>query len=190
MVIRRQPEPPGARNILHAALITRMRSARHILALRGSPRTGAPLPIYRLSYSATASPEPLRKARKVGLYYPIVGGDTPGLGHLIIARGGLRFAGVSEGRLALGLLDAATLAEDKLRTKTRIFTARLLEIPSLRIYALWLHSRDKMDCFVFLTGEERHAKSQFSLVGDIAPQIKRALTTTAHRSDRHTRENK
>lgn len=189
MVIKLQSEPAGARNILHASLSSRIRSARHILALRGSPRTGAPLPIYRISYAEAASSSPLRKARKVGWQYPIVGGDAPGLGHLIKRRDGLTFAGVSEGGLAQSLLDAARLAEEKLQKLKKKFSARLLEIPSLRIYALWLHSRDKKDFFIFLGEEEHGAKSPFSLADDLAPRIKRALGTTAHRSTRHRRRN-
>lgn len=141
MLIRLKPEPPSARTLLRSSLAKRTDHARHIKALRGTAKVSAPLPVYTLGYKSSFRPHPLRNVRLAGWSYLIVGGETAGLAHLRVSRGTLSFAGITDGPAAQILLDTAILAEKQLQSVGRSFEARILEIPCLRIHALWLYSR-------------------------------------------------
>jgi hypothetical protein len=141
MLIKLKPEPPSARALLRSSLAKRTHHTRHIKALRGTAKVSAPLPVYTLSYKSSSRPHPLRNVRLAGWSYPIVGGASAGLAHLRVSRGTLSFAGITDGPAAQMLLDAAVLAEEQLRSVGRSFEARILEIPCLRIHALWMYSR-------------------------------------------------
>ena len=141
MPIRRKPEPPEARPLLYSALAERTRHARHIDALRGTPSLSAPLPVYALAQKFSARPHPLRHVRLSGWIFLIVGGAATGLAHLSVNRGTLRFAGITDGVAAQRLLETAILAQTEFGAGGRSFEARVLEIPYLRVHALWLYAR-------------------------------------------------
>jgi hypothetical protein len=140
MSIRCKPEPPNARTLLGSALTRRANHARHIHALRGTAKVAGPLPVYTLSYKSSSRAHPLRYIRLAGWTYVIVGGATSGLAHLRLSRGTLHFAGITDGPAAQLLIDATLVAERELQAIKRSFEARILEIPYLRIHALWLYS--------------------------------------------------
>jgi hypothetical protein len=106
---------------------------------------------------------------------------VPGLGHLQRERGGLKFGGVSEGLFAQRLLDAAVFADERLTPITQVFKARILEIPSLRICALWLFSRRGISQFVPLTDEPSAGFTALHVVDSIKTKIDQALAHAAVR---------
>jgi len=116
----------------------------------GIAQASAPLPLYRLGFEASSRPHPLRNARLKGWIYLITGGESAGLVHLRVSRGEVAFAGITDGPAATILLDAAILADGRLQSLKRSFEARILEIPSLRVHALWLYRRGGGSQFVEL----------------------------------------
>ncbi len=153
MPIKGPIEPSGGRDIVHSALSQRSHRSQHLPALRGSPQTGAPLPVYLLSRDEALLSNPLSAARLIGWKYPIVGGDAPGLATLLIAPDGPKFAGITHGPLPSRLLDAAALADDHLESLAEEFEPRLLEIPALHICALWLFRAEGENFFISLMDE-------------------------------------
>jgi hypothetical protein len=150
MPIKRKAEPPEARKVLHTSLGKRTHYARHVRALRGTAKVADPLPVYALSFKACSRPHPLRYVRLRGWSYLIVGGETTGLAQLRVYDGTLNFAGITDGPAAQLLLDAAMEADSQLRSAKRVFEARILEIPYLRVHALWMYSRRAGSQFVDL----------------------------------------
>ncbi len=140
--------------------------------MRGSPQTGAPLPVYLLSHDEALLPDPLPAAKLIGWNYPIVGGDSAGLAFLLIAPDGLKFAGISHGPLADRLLDAAALAENHPESRAEEFEPRLLEIPGLRIYALWLFHAERENLFISLMDGQPPGSSGLQIENDIQPRIR------------------
>jgi hypothetical protein len=181
MAFQSQAAPAGATDIVHAALVSRLQRAQHLPALQGSPQTGTPLPSYVLDRVEASRDAPLSAARRVGWRYPIVGGASPGLATLIGEQQGLTFAGVSHGPLAERLMQAATLVEDNLGSKQEQFEPRLLEIPSLRICALWLYGGSQ-NFFVVLVDGQRPGEPELQLERDIQPRIAAALAGMRSRS--------
>ncbi len=172
VVIQLQREPVGSRDILHAALAKRCHGARQLRSLRGSPKTGAPLPVYRISHPGALKPNPLRRAKKIGWGFPIVGGEIPGIGCLVIKGNTLKYAGVVEGHTAEKLWNAASLADRRMRSLKRKVEARILQIPTLRIRALWFHSHKQKSVFVLVRG----GRARLRVIENIQPIIDDALT--------------
>jgi hypothetical protein len=148
MTITRKAEHADARKILYASLAKRAHYARHINALRDNAQISAPLPVYRLGFKTSSRPHPLRNARLKGWNYLIIRGESTALAHLCARRGGLIFAGITDGPAAHILLNAAILADGRLQSLKRSFEARILEIPTLRVHALWLYCRGGGSKFV------------------------------------------
>ena len=171
MPIKGQIEPVGGRDIVNAALSQR----QHLPALLGSPQTGAPLPVYLLSRDEALLPDPLSAAKLIGWKYPIIGGDSAGLAFLLIAPDGLKFAGISHGPLAGRLLEAAVLADENLESVAEEFEPRLLEIPALHIYALWLFSAEREDVFISLMEGQPPDSFSLQVEHNIQPRISEKL---------------
>jgi hypothetical protein len=136
MTIVCQQQPVGGRELVHGAVNAR-RQLSLLPSLRGSPQVGSAIPVYRLSRHSVSLPKPLSRARKIGWRYPIVRGDAPGFVALLKKADRLEFGGIHEGSLAKNLLDAAALAKQAL-PHTETFEPRILEVPSLRLHALWM----------------------------------------------------
>jgi len=156
MTIHTQDAPKSGRRILHAALGRRLHRAAHMPSLRGEPKSGHPLPLYRLTEHGLAQDVPLAHARRIGWQYPVIGGDLPGLASLRRTAGGLRYASLIEGPLAQRLLDAALLAEQNLAKHEAEFQPRRLQIPSLQAELLWMYRPRGGSLFVSLS-EARQA---------------------------------
>lgn len=179
MTIRRNAEPARGRGIVHNALSQRAHRFQYVPVLRGSPQIGAPLPIYLLSRDGASLPVPLSAAKMVGWRYPIIGGSAVGLASLLKEPDGLKFAGISQGTLPERLLNAAVLADEKLGSRTKKFEPRLLEIPSLRIYALWLYASRGQSFFIPLMDGHPPGSSPLQIEGNIQPKISAALDAVA-----------
>lgn len=141
--------PDGSREILHQALRQRLHRSRHLPSLRGSPQIGAPLPIYLLRAASLSPPVRLSQAKPIGWRYPILGGGAPGLATLLKERGSAKYAGLSHGPLARRIVEAASLIATK-TPSLESYSLRLLEIPALRTYALWLFAPRQASWFVSL----------------------------------------
>ena len=175
MPIKRKAEPANARAILTSSLRKRSHHAQHVSALRGKVQISGPVPVFSLGHEASSRAHPLRSVRLVGWNYLLTGGEAAGLAHLHSRRGMLSFAGLTDGPTAQNLIHAATLADGHLNSVKRSFEARILEIPSLRIHALWLYAGDGRSQFVELGhgGAETHLLESLS-------EIERRIST-AHR---------
>ncbi len=175
MAIKMQAEPSGGREMLHAALAARLHRAPQLPPLQGAVQTGAPLPVYLIDEADAAGTSPLGSARQIGWRYPIVGGASAGLAFLRDTSVGLTFAGLAHGGLPQRLLDAALLSEDNLGARTTTYQPRLLEIPSLRLCALWLAASDQEDLFVLLLDGHQTSDALLQIERDMKPHI-----TAAH----------
>jgi len=178
MALKGQTEPAGGRDIVNGALSERAQRGPQLPALCGVPQTGAALPVYLLSREEAALADPLQAAKLVGWKYPVIGGASPGIASLLAAPDGLKFAGINHGPLPERLLEAAVLAESNLGPLNEVFEPRLLEIPALRIYALWLY-RDQENYFISLLDGQPPGSSQLQMENGIAPRIGAALTGAA-----------
>jgi hypothetical protein len=150
MPIKRKTEPIEARTLLASSLARRMHHAKHVSALRGKVRVSGPIPVFALGFKSSRRSYPLRNVRLAGWTYLLMGNEAAGLAHLRGTRGRLSFAGLTAGPAAQDLIEAATLADEKLNSVNRSFEARVLEIPSLRIQAFWLYSSHRRSQFVAL----------------------------------------
>ncbi len=175
MAIVVQAEPAGARDMVHAALAQRANRAGTLDALRGAPQTAVPLPVYVLGAADAALADPLAAATRVGWRYPVVGGAAPGLAYLREDAAGLTFAGLSHGAVVGRLLDAAVLAEDNLGARPENFEPRLLEIPALRLCALWMRGAAGSNFFITLLDGERPIAGPLQLERSIQPRVAAAL---------------
>jgi len=138
MTIIIQKPPARGRIIVHAELQKRLGRSEHIRSLLGSPQTGSALPLYRISTASASKAHPLKRARKVGWQYPLVGGEYPGLVLLFQKRTGLKYAGIIEGGMPKRLIEVAFVAEQHLRNTDEIYEPRLLEMPWQRLVLLWM----------------------------------------------------
>ena len=176
MPIKVQIEPVGGRDIVNTALSKRSHRSQHLPALRGSPKTGSPLPVYLLNQEEALLPDPLSAANLVGWKYPIIGGDSAGIAFLLKTSDGLKFGGISHGNLPKRLLDAAVIADNHLKSRTEEFEPRLLEVPALRIYALWLFCDVRDDIFISLMGSQQ-GSFKVQIENTIQPRISVALAS-------------
>lgn len=183
MPIKGQIEPIGGRDIVNTALSQRSHRARHLPVLRGSPQTGAPLPVYLINRDEALFPDPLSAAKLIGWKYPIVGGDSAGLAFLLITPDGLKFAGISHGPLPNRLLDAAVLADNHLESLAEEFEPRLLEIPALHIHALWLFCAERENVFISLMDGQPPASSALQIENSIRSRISQRLKDQASTLD-------
>ena len=171
MPIKSQIEPVDGRDIIKTALGRRSHRAQHLTALRGSPQIGVPLSVYLISGDKALSDDDLSKVELVGWKYPIVGGDSVGLAFLLITPSGLKFAGISHGPLPNRLLEAARLADEHLKSLKGEFELRLLEVPALHIYALWLCGTEGRNGFISLIDGQSPASSKLQMENNMQSLI-------------------
>ena len=182
MAVVGQGEPAGGREIIGDALRRRLHRAQHLPALQGSPQIGAPLPVYHLGRAEASLSNALLAARMIGWRYPIVGGGSPGLAYLREESGRLAYAGLSHGPVPERLLDAADLASDNFGASVQKFEPRLIEIPSLRLCALWLCGPEGQNFYVVLEDGQRMGAGLLQIERSIKPRIDAALAGLDARS--------
>ncbi|MGH6872476.1 MAG: hypothetical protein ACREHE_13320 [Rhizomicrobium sp.] len=136
MAIAKPSHPDRGAKLVREALYSRIAAGGPHRPLMGDARLGAGLPVYRLDKPGG----PLGKARMTGWKYLVVGGKAPGLATLHRESGRYVYGGLIEGKLPRRTLEAAVFAEQRLRKSKARYRPRLLEIPALAIYALWLHA--------------------------------------------------
>jgi hypothetical protein len=175
MTLAARKEPAEARRIVSEALARRIRRAPSLPSLFGSPRIGTPLPVYHLSRKEAALGDPVSTAKMIGWRYAVVGGAWPGVAALKEDAGALFYAGLSHGTPAQRLLDAALLAEDNLGSAAEEYEPRVVEIPSLRLSALWLSGRGGQNYYVVIEDGRAAETSVLQLERSIQPRIAAAL---------------
>ncbi|MCX5542096.1 hypothetical protein M3A49_21720 [Paraburkholderia sp. CNPSo 3076] len=132
-------EPVGGRDIVQSELARRSHRSNTIAALRGTPSTTAPLPFYTLTRHDFTLADPLSAAKQVGWRYLIVDGEAPGVVMVSTRKGHFEFAGIASGPLPQRLYEAVTLANRALGTDPITYEVRLLDLPSMRAFAVWLN---------------------------------------------------
>lgn len=152
MPITASPPPRNARAAVLAAIRKLRPKTRYIPSLGRGSKFCAPLPVYRIAAKGAHASNPLAFARRVGWRYPIVGARVAGLLLLAERRGEFHFGGLFEGHVAESLLGAASFAEHALEDSRLDYAARLLDIPSLQLCLLWLHSARRESRFVCFVG--------------------------------------
>lgn len=172
MAIETPKQHPRGRKTLHEAL--RLRVAARDPWLQGSPRTLAGLPVYTLAWSDVSRGAFAAKARRTGWVYPVVGGKSPALALLAMDEAGRpAYAGAIASSLARRLLRAGARAEAELGAARTRFHPRILEIPSLRLFALWLHAPRDASRFVAIT-HERASEARVLTAKEMRERIDRA----------------
>ena len=174
MAVFTQAKPAGGREILHRALRKRFHRRPAVTMPRGIAQTGTPMPAYRLTRRAAAQAKPLSRAREVGWRYPVLVGGTPCLACLRNSSYGLQYGGMGEGILPQRLFEAAALAVKELDSIEGRFQPRLLEIPALRLFALWLFAPRRASRFIVLVAGYG-SSSTLKIESDIAPHLRVAL---------------
>jgi len=104
-------------------------------------------------------------------------GDSFAIALLVDGTDHLVYAGMSQGVIGKRLLDAASFAEDALAKVVKDYEPRLLEIPALRIYLLWLFSRGDSR-FVVLSDRGTLGSDELATTLQIESLIKSAATAT------------
>jgi len=172
MSFAKSPAPSAGSRLVRAALRKRLHQDHHLELLRGSLQIGAPLPVYRLGTAGIRKANPLTGARKSGWCYPLQAGQSKGVAFVAHCRRGPVFAGINGGAFAERLFNAADLAVRELAANAVRFEPRLVEIPVLRIYALWLFARGGQSRFVSLS---HLADRPLRIERDINPRIRAAV---------------
>ncbi len=157
------------------ALARRIRRAPSLPSLCGSPRIGTPLPVYHLSRKEAALGDPVSTAKMIGWRYAVIGGQWPGVASLKEDAGALSYAGLSYGTPAQRLLDAAQLAEETLGSAAVEYEPRVIEIPSLRLSALWLFRPSGQSYYVVIEDGRAADTCVLQLDRSIQPRIAAAL---------------
>ena len=182
MAIIHPSQPTGGKEIIHTALGRRMHPAGRVRSLRGAPHIGAALPIYRIGREDISTDTPIAKARKIGWGYPVIGGKVPGLALLHRVSGRLGLAGIVEGFFPRQFLKAALRAEETLHSSNVAFQPRLLEIPSLHVYALWLFAPKGNSRFVVISKSPATRRSRLHVESGIQAHIDAARAVAVNAS--------
>jgi hypothetical protein len=139
MTVTTKEGPPAGPAVLGQALRHLMTRRGDLLSAKGGAvDTSKPLEVFTLKLDDIAGPDFLQKAASTGWRYLIVAGGPIAMADLRGAAA--EFANVTGGRLAEQLEQAARLAESAYGASATKFEARVLEIPSLYVMALWLHA--------------------------------------------------
>lgn len=160
MTITVPAEPAGGRELVAAELVKRSHRAKDKLALRGTPSTTAPLPLYALTGDDLARADPLTGAEQVGWRYLLVGGEELGFVMVSTSKDQLEYAGFASGGLSSRLFDAILLADQQVGGQPEHYEIRLLNIPSRRELTVWLSGVSSL----FIPVRSGHTASSAALV--------------------------
>jgi hypothetical protein len=114
--------------------------------------------------------------------FPIIGGEGPGLGHIAVRKGALRFAGVTEGLAAQRFFAAADVADAQFKASALVIEVRILEIPALRIRMLWLKGQRGLSRFVSLMQNVARNNEKLEVLDSVRDHIDLALKLIPQRS--------
>lgn len=146
------PPPPDIAMAILTEGVTDLQSADPTRAIGGAAPRAAPhpFPLYRLKLaSIRQGADPLRGATRIGWRYLVERDDTPAVAdlHERSDTGALDFGQMATGPLADQLVAGANRAEalfGEQRGAEQEYEARILEVPSLHIIALWLESENPL----------------------------------------------
>lgn len=138
MSIANPTGPTEGRDVVFSALSTRTSAVDGFLSLGRGIRVGAPLPVYQVGLSDLNGEQWSSKVRLVAWRYPLVGEDGVGLADVKGAQGTAYLTNIHAGPSVDRFWKASLLAEKELASYSETFGVRILEIPALRIAALWL----------------------------------------------------
>lgn len=142
MAIKTLPGPALGMQIVGRAVNDLMpdRAAAASVAGGGGPQVGQPIPRYLVKLNDLTDVNFLAKAVQIGWRYLIVGSGPAVIADVKQAQSGeASFDSLIHGDFADRLSQAANLAAQEYETQPEAFEARILEIPSIYMSALWLH---------------------------------------------------
>ena len=142
MAIKTPPGPALGMQIVGRAVNDLMadRAAASLAAGGSAPQVGQPIPRYLVKLSDLTDVNFLAKAVQIGWRYLIVGAGPATIADVKQAQSGdPSFDSLIHGDFADRLAQAADLAAQQYGAQPEEFEARILEIPSIYMSALWLH---------------------------------------------------
>lgn len=172
MTIDRHQGPNGGQEVVAEALSRRAYRSVDVPPLGGTPKVYDPVPVYQLGLEEAAHGTPPSQARRVGWWYPIIGGVEPAFALLEEANGKPTFAGITHGILAKRFYQACDLVDRTLGQSTERYEPRLFDVPALHVVSLWLAGRQ--DLFVPLMLGKPPGSAPLSIEEHIEGRIKDA----------------
>lgn len=173
MAIERQQGPEGGQDVVAEALTRRAHRSATVSPLGGTPRLYDPIPVYHLGLDDAERGYSPSKARKVGWWYPVIGGVEPAFALIEEAEGRPRFAGLVHGTLAKRLYLACDLVDRSFRDSAEHYEPRVFDIPALHLVSLWLVGNQ--DLFVPLMLGKPPGTAPLMIQEQIESRIKEAL---------------
>ncbi len=130
--------PHKTREIVSRALGARIQANHAMPMLQGTFGMGTPLPAYGIFNKGLSSSDPLLRVRLSGWRYPLLREPLGGI--VLVSTHGkeVRFAGVCDGRLVDRIFGACACAEREFAQRSATYQPRLLELPAVDLYALWM----------------------------------------------------
>ncbi|HEY1630667.1 MAG TPA: hypothetical protein VGF56_05095 [Rhizomicrobium sp.] len=180
MPFAKSAQPRGGKQALRKALRRRIHSRHPLRAFRKDVRAAAALPLHVLRSAAAGAP--LSRAARSGWWYPMLASGKPAIAFMR-GKDRPRFAGMTSGKLAENLFRAAKRAERDLSGAGQTYAPRLIEIPSLRIIALWLYAPRGHSRYVLLAHGRARARPDFVIL-DSLEQAREAARKAAPRKRR------
>jgi len=104
-----------------------------------------PLPIFTVPIGKITQTDFLKSAAQTGWRYFVSGGGEDAVAD--VAPNGESFARLTKGEFATRLGEATAMAEAKYGAAPEVYEPRVLELPGLQLFALWLHG-EQADHFV------------------------------------------
>ena len=148
MTIKISPGPAGAIQVVEGAVNDLM--VDHTVALAaggGATQVSQPIQRFLLKLNDLTDTDFLAKAAPIGWRYLILGPGPIAVADVKEMQSGApSFDSLIHGEIADRLAKASELAEQRYGAQANEFEARILEIPSIHMSALWLHGPE--DIFI------------------------------------------
>lgn len=125
--------------LVHRELGRRLVAKEHIPVLRGEPKIGSGIPMFSIAPKTVKTENLLARSKHTGWCFPIVDGEVPGIAVIRSQDEGPSYHGILGSDFAKRLMTALRKAEAK-HSKDKAYELRLLELPHLRYFAVWLHA--------------------------------------------------
>lgn len=141
MALRTPPAPAGMTGVVVQAL-SRLPKRGKSLAADTVETADTPLPVYSLALDALDGDDPLGRATLVGWRYLVRQNGRLAAADAREGDGTASFAQLNRGPLVEALAQAAARAEQLASEEGVDGEARILEIPALKVAAIWIHGGD------------------------------------------------
>jgi hypothetical protein len=139
MSLNLQKTPYKVKELALQQLRARLPAKEYIVALQGSPALSEGVPIYSISPRALKWPNALAMAKRSGWCFLIAHGKEPGTAVVRKYRSQWSFAGIGLKDFAHRFVTSIRKAETTCASG-KYFDLRLLEIPAVHFYSIWLFS--------------------------------------------------